>query len=559
MLRVLVVALCLAALPAGLAAQDPPAAAPAQILRELRLEGATVYKQDDVLWLLRLREGAPLTQDPAAVAKALQARYERDGYTEARVTATFESGRLTLAVDEGRIDDIEIVGVPTDLIARYRRLLGIEPGDIYNTRVVGRSTARLTSQSGGAVSIGRPQRDQPGGERAETTADKVTLERRGARNVLVVPVRWRYIDHDADLGSGREDLFSPADGLSPAIGYSATIFDHGRFNHTFVDGYVSYKFGREEPGYSVGAERPFFGGPRVFLGVETHDITTSDDLWRLSSFEQAMVSLAFKNSFRDYYRRRGNQVFGVLRAGGHNEFNLVARWDRHEALPNSESYSFFRDDAELRPPLPVQNQRVNAFVVGYTFDTRPLSAAGSRTTYARHLKDSLYGYGTRAAPGLRLEWTSEIAGHALGGDATFDRHIVNARGHVPISRHTLLSMRGLFGFSGGTVPVERVFSLGGIGSVRGYSFKEVSGTRMALMNAEYRIHLGSSDGSDRHDAPNIFVFYDAGRVFGTATSTRWLQGTGIGMGAAGVRIEFGFRTDDIPNSRQILVRFSPTF
>jgi hypothetical protein len=559
MLRVLVVLLCLAGLPSRLDAQDPVTAAPAPVLQEVRLEGATVYKQEDVVWLLRLREGAPLTRDAAAIAKALQERYERDGYGKARVTGTFQNGRLTLTVDEGRIDDIELLGVPADHIARYRRLLGIEPGDIYNTRVIGRSTARLTSRSGGAVSIGRPKRDQPGGERGETMPDEVTLERRGARNVLVVPVRYRYVDSDGTIGSGREDLFSPADGLSPAIGYSATIFDHGRFNHTFVEGYVAYKFGRDEPGYSVGLERPLFGGPRLFLGAETHDITASDDLWRLSSFEQTFVSLAFKNSFRDYYRRRGNQVFGVLRAGGHHEINLMARWDRHEPLPNATSYSFFRDDAELRPPLPVVNQRVNAFVIGYTFDTRPLTSAGNRSTYSRHLKDSLYGFGTRQAPGLRLEWTSEIAGHGLGGDAKFDRHIVNARGHVPISRHSLLSMRGLFGFSGGTVPVERVFSLGGIGSVHGYSFKEVSGTKMSLLNAEYRVNFGSSGSDSRHDAPNVFVFYDAGRVFGTATSTRWLQGTGVGFGAAGVRIEFGFRTDDMPNSRQILVRFSPGF
>ena len=559
MLRVLVAVLCLAGLPSRLAAQDPAAASPAPILQEVRLEGATIYKQEDVVWLLRLREGSPLSKDAAAIAKELQDRYERDGYSEARVTGTFENGRLTLTVDEGRIDDIEIVGVPAEHLARYRRLLGIEPGDIFNTRVIGRSTARLTSRSGGAVSIARPRRDQPGGERAESMPGEVTLERRGSRNVLVVPIRFRYIDNDASLGSGREDLFSPADGLSPAIGYSATIFDHGRFNHTYVEGYVSYKFGRDEPGYSVGFERPIFGGPRVFLGAETHDVTTSDDLWRLSSFEQALVSLAFKNSFRDYYRRRGNQVFGVLRADNHHEFNLAARWDRHEPLPNATSYSFFRDDAELRPALPVQNQRVNAFVIGYTFDTRPLTSAGNRSTYTRHLKDNLYGFGTRQAPGLRLEWTSEIAGHALGGDATFDRHILNARGHVPISRHSLLSMRGLFGFSGGTVPVERVFSLGGIGSVHGYAFKEVSGTKMSLLNAEYRINLGSTSSDSRHDAPNVFVFYDAGRVFGTATSTRWLQGTGVGFGAGGVRIEFGFRTDDIPNSRQILVRFSPTF
>ena len=558
MLRALVVVLCLAAFPAGLAAQDPPAA-PAPVLQELRLEGATVYKQDDVLFLLGLRQGAPLPKDAAAVAKALQERYERDGYSEARVTGAFENGRLTLTVDEGRIDDIEILGVPTDHLARYRRMLGIEPGDIYNTRVVGRSTARLASRSGGAVSIDRPRRDQPGGDRAETMPEKVTLERRGARNVLVVPVRWRYVDNDVSLGSSREDLFSPADGLSPAIVYTATIFDHGRFNHTLLEGFVSYKFGSDEPGYSIGVERPFFGGPRVFLGAETHDITTSDDLWRLSNLEQTLVSLAFKNSFRDYYRRRGHQLFGVLRAGDHNEFNVMTRWDHHEALPNATTYSFWRDDAELRPALPVQNQRVNTFVFGYAFDTRPLTAAGNRATYTRHLKDSLYGFGTRQTPGLRLEWTSEIAGHALGGDASFDRHIANARGHIPISSHTLLSMRGLFGFSGGTLPVERVFSLGGIGSVHGYSFKEVSGTRMTLLNAEYRINLTPDAGERRHDGPNVFVFYDAGRVFGTATSTRWLNGTGIGVGAGGVRVEFGFRADDIPNSRQILVRFSPTF
>jgi hypothetical protein len=554
--------LAVLSLAAGAAAGQPgpqaaPPIQPAPILAELRLEGATIYQRDDVLWLLRLREGAPLPEDAQAVAKSLEQRYERDGYSEARVTGAFEAGRLTLTVDEGRIDEVEIRGVREDVAEGFRRTLGIEPGDIYNRRVVGRATDALIAESRGALSIGTPRRSQP--RRGVSEVSAVALERRGGRNVLVIPLRWNQSDTDGMLGSGREDLYSPADGFSPAIGFSTAIFDHRNFNHTFLDGYVSYKFGRDEPGYSAGVERPLFRGPaRLFLGGEIHDVTASDDWWRISTFEQALVSLAFKNTFRDYYRRRGAQLFGVVRAGRHHEIGAMARWDRHEPLPNATSYSFFRDAAEFRPGLAVEDRRVNALVLGYTFDTRPLTGAGERATYVRHLKDSLYGSRTRQYPGLRVDWTSEIAGGALKGDQEFSRHILHARGHLPLSRRTSLSLRGLFGFSSGTLPVERLFAIGGIGSVHGYAFKEASGTRMALINAEYRFVLVPGRDAARERA-NVFVFYDAGRVAGGAAAKPWLRGIGFGVGAGGVRLELGFRADDIPGSRQILLRFSPTF
>jgi outer membrane protein assembly factor BamA len=372
---------------------------------------------------------------------------------------------------------------------------------------------------------------------------------------------------DLSAGSGREELFNPVDAFAPAIAYSTTIFDPSRFNHTFVNGYVSYKFGRDEPSYSIGVERPIFQGPRLFLGTEFHDLTATDDAWRITGIEQTLVSVGFKNTFRDYYRRRGAQVFGVLRMGANSELSAMARWDRHEPLPNTTDYSFFRDDAVYRQNPAVLDQHVNALVFGYTFDSRTLSAAGQRQTYERHLKDSLFGNGLRQRPGIRVEWSSEIAGHALKGDARFDRHILNARGYIPIGSYSTLALRGLFGFANGTLPIERRFALGGIGSVHGYAFKEAAGTDMALVNAEYRLSLPSLGMS--RDGPSVFVFYDAGRVTSpqpdpralvvTAPDRGWLRGVGAGFGAGGIRVEFGFRADDIPRSRQILVRFSPTF
>ena len=342
-----------------------------------------------------------------------------------------------------------------------------------------------------------------------------------------MPLRWRRSHTSITTGADdREDLFSPVDGFAPAVGFTSTIFDHDKFDHTVIDGYASYKFGREDPGYSLGIERPLFGGPRLFVGAELHDITATDDLWRLSTNEQSLVSLGFKNTFRDYYRRRGGQIFSVFQAGANNEFSLIARWDRHEPLDNSTDFSFFRSDHDFRPNPLVIDQHVNAWVLGYTFDTAPLTGPGQSRTYARHLQDSLFGFGLRQQPGLRLEWTSELAGHGLGGDARYERHIFDSEA---TSRSRIASCSRPARSSGSRMATCRSSAssrLDGIGTIHGYAFKEVSGTGMALLNAEYRVRLlrgGRRDG----DMLAVFGFYDAGRISGplNGSTTDWLTGS----------------------------------
>ena len=107
-------------------------------------------------------------------------------------------------------------------------------------------------------------------------------------------------------------------------------------------------------------------------------MTASDDLWRLTTFEQTLVSVDVQEHLpRLLPPPRRRRCSRVLRAGDHNELSAMARWDRHEPLANATTlFSFFRDDATFRPALPVADQHVNAFVLGYTFDTRPLSGAG---------------------------------------------------------------------------------------------------------------------------------------------------------------------------------------
>jgi outer membrane protein insertion porin family len=565
---------CLIAVPvvAQTSAQDKPTT-PGPVLQELTLRGATVFTPDDVMWLLGLRVGTRLPGPPEAVARMLERRYHRDGYAAATVAAGFDesAGRLTLDVNEGRVDEITIAGVPPEVARRFTRELesrDIRPGQVFNRRRIAEALEDLLANSRGALRIGRPREDQlsgtPGERRAQVTElpDEIALINRGGTGVLVVPVRRSIGDFSVGFGSeSREGFFNPVDGFAPSVGFQALAFDPAGFGHTFVGGYLSYKFEREELGYSLGIERPLLNRPRLFIGAEVHDITESDDRWRITGTEQTLVAITFKNTFRDYYRRDGWQVHAGLGPTDTQELVASWRWDSHRALRNESDFSIFRDDHPYRPNAQVPGAQLNALVLAYTLDTRGLADASVPRAYERHLVGDLFRGTVRQASGVRVDWTSEFAGRAMGGDYRFDRHILNARAYLPLSSRQSLALRAIAGFSGGTLPLERRFAIGGIGTVHGYGFKEVSGARMSLVNAEYRLDLFGGSRSEAAGSLRALVFFDAGRVDRPFAGSRtdWLKGIGAGLQTGPLRIEFGFRLHDIPSSRQILVRLSPTF
>lgn len=527
------------------------------MLRELAVQGASVYTRDDVMWLLDLRVGGALPGTPAEVAEQLRRRYEREGYSAVRVEPQFDAsaGRLTLTVQEGRIDEIEIVGVAEDDARSFRTGLAdqdIRAGQVYNERVVGVAVDRLLDAAGGALRVGRSRDNAKG---------SIDLEERGGRHVLVIPLRRERGHVSLGTGSGmREDLFSPVDGFSPLIGFQAVAFDRAGLNHTFVGGYISYKFGQDRTGFSLGIERPLLDKARLFVGAEAHDLTATDDLWRLTTGEQTLVAVGFKNTFRDYYRRRGTQVHAGVRPNAKQEILASWRWDRHEPLDNGTNFSLFRDEHAFRPNARVGARDLHGLVLAYTYDSRGVGASKPAAAFERHLVDDLFRGTRRQALGWRVDWTSEIAGRAMGGDDTFERHILNARAYVPLMPRQTLAARAILGFSNGTLPIERRFAIGGVGTVHGYSFKEAAGSRMTLVNAEYRLDLSGNWRNDRGGFLRALLFFDAGRIDRPFPgSGDWLTGIGAGVQTGPFRLEFGYRADAIPRSRQVLLRLSPTF
>jgi hypothetical protein len=538
MTRILAAVVWMLAWAPAAVAQAPPSSAPP--LRQLVSEGISVFTPTEIRWTLHLEDNAPLPATPDELASQLRRRYEHEGYTKATVRCVFDdTGRLTFQVDEGRIDAIAFEGVDQPIGGELTSGLSIRPGDLYNERKVSVAVRKVLEPTGGAI--------------RSTGYDLVD---RAGRKTLVVSVRRRNADFDATFGTeSREDWYSPVDGLNLALGFGATIFDQRRFAHTYLQGYLSYKFARDAVGYNLGLERPIVGGadtPRLLATAELHDATGSDDFWRLSIAEQSLVSLAFKNSFRDYYDQRGYQLGVEYQPNEANEFRAAWRADRHETLTNSADYSLFRDDEPFRPNQAAVDGKLHSIVLGYTLDNRGLADEDGRHRLARHTGADLFGTFGGARSGFRFDWTSEIARTGFGGDFSFTRHIANARAYVPLSAAQRIRARLIIGGSTGALPPQRLFALGGIGSVHGYSFKESAGTGMLLGNIEYFL------GSPRH--AYVLGFFDVGRIADPLPGNKeWLKGVGVGFGVSDLRIDFGWRADDIPKSLQVLVRFGPTF
>jgi len=204
-------------------------------------------------------------------------------------------------------------------------------------------------------------------------------------------------------------------------------------------------------------------------------------------------------------------------------------------------------------------------VIGASIDGRTFERESLEATYRRHQLDTLFGErldepeGKHDAPVWRVDWSSELSEPgAFGSDFDFRRHIVSARTRVRMSEHQWFGARAIGGWSSGVLPPQRLFAVGGVGSVHGYDFKTETGDSLTLLNLEYE--LGWRRGL------KAVGFFDTGRAavrqmpgLPPPVDAPWLKGVGFGVGIGDFRVDFGYKVSDIPSSLRVNVRFGRTF
>jgi outer membrane protein assembly factor BamA len=512
----------------------------------IEIVGAEELDRESILQAGRLRLGEPLPEPVDGLADAVEDGYRNQGFSFAEVSARFDeaTGVLTLTVDEGRIDEVEFTGVDE---ARARSLaadFAMRAGDVFNRSRAADALRALLRPTRGAISPARRAFD---------------IVRRNGRRVLVVDVTERAGTFRTTIAMGeREDWFTPVDGLVPSLGFAGAVFDQVNFNHAYIAAHVSFKTATRDAGYSIGFERPLFRPVTVYVGAELFDLTATDDTWQVSGTQASLAAVTVRTSLRDYYQRRGVQLHTAFRPNPHLEFQFAWRGERHETLATSTDFSIWNRDDRFRPNTGASTGKLNALVFGAAFDSFGYQDDSLQSTYRRHLLTTPFGRSLRDpgdAPGQpvwRVEWNSEVSTPGgLGSDFDFHRHIVNARTLLPLSSHEEVRARVIGGWSGGVLPPQRTFALGGIGTVHGYGFKEAAGDNLVLFNVEYAV--------GRLNGPHIVPFFDAGRVSST-TGAQWLRGVGFGLGLTrDIRVDFGYKLNDIPGSLQVLLRLGRTF
>jgi hypothetical protein len=204
------------------------------------------------------------------------------------------------------------------------------------------------------------------------------------------------------------------------------------------------------------------------FGLEAHKLTDTEDRWIIQDSENSLAAFLLHEDFRDYYYRQGfgahfSQYFG-------RSFRLKFKYlvDDYETARNRISWALFGGDKKFAPNYSFLGPGANI--------TEGMMRSGIITGDARFFRGDLLVNGS-----------AEISGDEIGGDFDFKRYIFETRGHFLLDRYEGVDFRLLLGSSDGSLPPQKVFTLGGISTLRGFEHKEFVGNQVALLNFEYRL------------------------------------------------------------------------
>ena len=481
-----------------------PADEPAPEVGEIQVVGASVYDREAVFRIVRLRPGKRLHREASAVAEALETRYRDTGYPAATVKGSFDpdSRVLELRVDEGRLAGIAVEGLEGAAEARAIHVAGLAPGSVLRERDVWAALDRLADASDGALVPGDP-------------TYRVDPSPEGPRLTLRVSKRSTVVG--SSLGPpGSAPLFTRVDGLAPGVGVRLRFHDFRSYNHTDVYARGAYGFSSEHARFALGTSRPFGAQSRLVLGYEFHDLTDSDDVFRDSALEETLAGALFRLSYRDYFQRRGHEAYAFWRVSSRAHVGLNARSDDHASLPVTSRAAVFPRKDTPRPNAPVDGGSMRSLIATLRLtsdDTLFTDGGAERESFL--LLRSLYG-APLLGVGIRLDTTFEVAdADALGGDFTFRRFVGDLRYRQPLGRRWAVTGQGLLGLSGGRLPQQKRFALGGVGTLRGFRIKELPGENMGRASLELLREA-------RFPRPGVAVFSDLGAVW-----SRGIEGSGI--------------------------------
>ena len=332
--------------------------------------------------------------------------------------------------------------------------------------------------------------------------------------------------------------------------HAVSLFGSGGF------GFASHRWR-----YNGGVSQQFgMGNTLIEVGIEGHSLTDTKDQWIVDETENTLDAIIARDDYRDYFSREGvSGWFGLYGKWKHSDMQFRAAYlsDRYGSLPWRTNWSIFGGDKLFRDNPAIKEGRMRSVLASFEM----------------HQEQQRQYY----TSGWKVALSAEVAGKTFGGDFGFNRYLADFTRYQPLTRYENLNFRLHAASATGDVPPQKWFELGGISTLPAYMYKEFSGNRVALFNAEYLLNGKAFDEVDFFPSwllrnCNLMLFYDAGytnTVSGSehpeigfsditihSLKTDW--GVGIGTRDATIRLGFAWRTD-IAEPVHIFLRLSRPF
>lgn len=298
---------------------------------------------------------------------------------------------------------------------------------------------------------------------------------RGGRSFYALEVEDRGIswyEEEAELNTVDGDFggsYNRVEGvrLSYALAYDRGIRRTARFGWS-----QSYAFAAERWSWEVKAAVPIRPLPGLRIEAEGFDRIRVPTAWTVTPEENLAAALLISEDFFDYVWSRGWTARLVVERGSHalsGGYGVV----EDEAAANATDWSVFGRRKDFRPNLFASPEEVDGT---------------SRRIEGRYAFDSR-NYGDTPTLGWLLRLEGDYAGWELGGDRDYWRGIADLRRYQKLAPGLHLDFRLLGGSIRGNAPVQELFRIGGIGTMRAHRLKELVGERMFLANLESRVSV----------------------------------------------------------------------
>ncbi len=259
--------------------------------------------------------------------------------------------------------------------------------------------------------------------------------------------------------------YSRVDGATP---FAGVAFQSERDPAPLVYVNAGWATGRNRFLAGAGFEAPIGDPIRIRAGADVFRRTASEDAWIVDEMETTLFALVARTDYRDWYEATGWGAHAIVEPGRDASLGVAVRFQDESSLRTSVRFSVFGKDDRFRENPPV--------VPG---------------------DEALLSITLRAGPprvpvdgGSRGEATYERAGGPMGRDFDYGRMRASARALHRFTPRMSLRARIIGGSTReGTLPPQKVWHVGGIGTLRGHDYKAFSGDQFFVANAEVLVRV----------------------------------------------------------------------